>query len=260
MSYSREHRPDLNQVMLNLIVEYQAGIPLRMKPLSGHSSDVPHLGQIVTEHITPLQTTDSTTSLVADSALYSAENRQTRGETGITWITRVPATVSAAQALLTQAAPQTMAFLLAGYRYHTWMSTYGRVPQRWVLCYSEHRRPQAQRLVNNHWLKQSAAEAKAIQQLCRTAYACAADVPSARTTFAQGLQATSLHEGTVHPTPRYRMRGRSSQDTPPARVVYYSTGALAASLAAHEALVAPQSCASWPPTNSMTARDQPMHC
>jgi transposase len=34
--YSRDHRPDLNQVMLDLIVEHQAGIPVLMKPLSGN--------------------------------------------------------------------------------------------------------------------------------------------------------------------------------------------------------------------------------
>jgi hypothetical protein len=116
------------------------------------------------------------------------------------------------------------------------------VPQRWVLCYSEQRRPQAPRLVNQHWRKPSAAEAKACQQRCRPAYACAADAQQALTTLAQGLPATALHEGTVHPTPRYRRRGRPSQDTPPARMVYQSTGALASSLAAHEALVAPQRC------------------
>jgi transposase len=61
--YSRDHRPDLNQVMLDLIVEHQAGIPLLMKPLSGNSSDVQDFGQVVTEHITPLQTTYGTTSV-----------------------------------------------------------------------------------------------------------------------------------------------------------------------------------------------------
>jgi transposase len=35
--YSRDHRPDLNQVMLDLMVEHQAGIPVLMKPLSGHT-------------------------------------------------------------------------------------------------------------------------------------------------------------------------------------------------------------------------------
>jgi hypothetical protein len=38
------------------------------------------------------------------------------------------------------------------------MSTDGGVPQRWRLVYSDHRRPQAQRLGDKHWLKQRAAE------------------------------------------------------------------------------------------------------
>jgi len=37
--YSRDHRPELNQVILNLLVENQAGIPLYMKPASGNSND-----------------------------------------------------------------------------------------------------------------------------------------------------------------------------------------------------------------------------
>src|ERR671922_2209712 len=37
--YSRDQRPDLNQVMLDLIVEHHAGIPVLMQPLSGNSSD-----------------------------------------------------------------------------------------------------------------------------------------------------------------------------------------------------------------------------
>jgi len=37
--YSRDHRPDLNQVVLQLISEHQAGMPRWMEALSGHSSD-----------------------------------------------------------------------------------------------------------------------------------------------------------------------------------------------------------------------------
>ena len=49
--YSRDHRPDLNQVMLQLIVEHQAGIPVLMKPLSGNSSDPQAFGQVILAHI-----------------------------------------------------------------------------------------------------------------------------------------------------------------------------------------------------------------
>ena len=72
--YSRDHRPDLNQVMLELIVEHQAGIPVLMKPLSGNRSDAQELGQVIRDHIAHLHTTYGATYLVADSALYSADS------------------------------------------------------------------------------------------------------------------------------------------------------------------------------------------
>jgi len=78
--YGWDHRPDLNQVMLEFIVEHQAGIPLLMKPLSGNSSDADEFGQIVQDHIAQLHTTYGTTYLVADSALYNADNLQKLAE------------------------------------------------------------------------------------------------------------------------------------------------------------------------------------
>ena len=106
--YRRDHRPDLNQVMLDLIVEHQAGIPVLMKPLSGNTSDVRDFGPVVTEHMRQLQTTDGTTYLVADSALYSAANLQQLAVTGTPWITRVPATLTKAQTALEHVIPETM--------------------------------------------------------------------------------------------------------------------------------------------------------
>jgi hypothetical protein len=119
------------------------------------------------------------------------------------------------------------------------MSTDGGVPQRWRLVSSAPRRPQAQRLVDQDGLQQRAAEAQALQPLGRTADAWAAAAPHALPTLAPALQATLRHQGTVPPTPRDRRRGRPRPDTPPARRAYHSTGALASSLAAHEALIAP---------------------
>jgi transposase len=76
--YSRDPRPDLNQVMLELIVEHQAGIPLLMKPLSGNSSDAQEFGHLVRDHIAQLHSTYGTTYVVADSALYRADNLRVR--------------------------------------------------------------------------------------------------------------------------------------------------------------------------------------
>jgi transposase len=240
--YSRDQRPDLNQVMLDLIVEHQAGIPVRMKPLSGNSSDVQAFGQIITEHLGQLQLPSGTPCLVADSALYSAENLQKLAETGTKWITRVPATLREAQAVLAQADPPTMAPLTAGYRYHVVRSSYGGVAQRWGLIHSEPRQPQAQRTVDKQLLKHREQEVKAFKHLCRTAFACAADAQQALATFAQGLQTTFVAQSNVRSVLRYAKRGRPGQGVPPDQVVYQLEGALAMQLAARQARIDHQSC------------------
>ena len=214
----RDHRPDLNQVMVALIVAHQAGIPVLMKPLSGNSSDAKSFAQTVSEHIQQVQSTYGTTYLVADSALYSAENLGILQDTHAKWITRVPATVNDAQVALAQADPDMMAPLKTGYRYQTLHATYGDVAQRWLLLYSEPRRLQAQRTVTTRWLKYSAKEVKAFPKLCRTDFACEADARQAVDTFENGLQYTALQEViTVRATPRYDKPGRPKADDIPRR-------------------------------------------
>jgi transposase len=45
--YSRDHRPDLNPVRLELMVEHQAGLPLLLQPLSGHTRAGNTFGHVV---------------------------------------------------------------------------------------------------------------------------------------------------------------------------------------------------------------------
>jgi transposase len=184
--YSRDHRPDLNQVRLELMIEHQAGMPGLMNPLSGNSSDAQAFGRLVKEHMAQWQTTDGTTSLVADSALYSEANLQQLAKPQIKWITRVPATLPDAQATLAQADLQTMAPLTDGYRSRLLSSTYGGVAQRWVLISSAHRHPQAQHTVGRPLHKPGEQEVPAFQQLCRPTFACEADAQQALATFTQG--------------------------------------------------------------------------
>jgi len=240
--YSRDHRPALNQGMLELVVEHQAGIPVLMQPLSGNSHDGKAFGQVVSDHMAQLHPTATPTDLVADRALYSAENLQKLAETRLKWITRVPATLHEAQVVLAQADPQTMAPLTEGYRYHVVPSSYGGVAQRWVLIYSESRQPQAQRTVDKQWRQQSAHEVQAFQTLCRTAFACEADAHQALARFTHDLQTTCLSDSTVCPTPHYGKRGRPRPGAQPAQIVYHSAGALASRLTDRQARVDQYSC------------------
>ena len=51
--YSRDHRPDLNQVVLSLITENQAGIPLYMQAVSGNVNDTETFKKTVKSHLKP---------------------------------------------------------------------------------------------------------------------------------------------------------------------------------------------------------------
>ena len=223
--------------MLELIVEHQAGIPILMKPLSGNSSDAQDFGEVVRAHIAQLHTTYGPTYLVADSALYSADNLQKLAQTRMKWMTRVPATLREAQEVLAQADPQTMTPLMEGYRAQQFTSTYGGVDQRWVVLYSEQRRSQAQRTVDKQWRQQSDEEGKAFKKLCSTAFACEADARQALAAFVQSLRVTALPQVTLRPLARYGKRGRPGPGTQPGPVVYQIAGVLASSLATREAQI-----------------------
>ena len=53
--YSRDHRPDLNQAVLDMIVERKAGLPVLMKPLSGNVSDSGSFPELIDRHVGHLQ-------------------------------------------------------------------------------------------------------------------------------------------------------------------------------------------------------------
>jgi transposase len=69
--YSRDHRPDLNQVVLALMTEHQAGLPLWMKPLSGNGEDKAEFKQAVEAHLDQMRQAAAMDYLIAVSrALY----------------------------------------------------------------------------------------------------------------------------------------------------------------------------------------------
>ena len=78
--YSRDHRPELNQVVLNLITENKAGIPVYMQAASGNINDNEGFKNIVKHHISSLKAAQACQYFIADAALYSAETIQSLNE------------------------------------------------------------------------------------------------------------------------------------------------------------------------------------
>jgi hypothetical protein len=152
-------------------------------------------------------------------------------------MTRVPATLSAAQAVLRQADPQTMTPLADGDRDRVVPSTDGGSKPRGGRIASAPRPPHAPQTVNKPLLKQGDQEVHTVKNLCRTTFACEAAAPQALATFAQRLRAPVLHQAALRLIPRDAKRGRPGQRAFPAQVIDMLDGALASSIAAHQPLV-----------------------
>jgi transposase len=98
--YSCDHREDLKQWMLALVTSGES-IPQFLQPLDGNASDKRALLEAVTPLTQHLRESGETPGVyVADNGLYSAKNMTQLSQASVQWVSRVPETSSAAQAIV----------------------------------------------------------------------------------------------------------------------------------------------------------------
>jgi transposase len=202
-------------VILELIVEHHAGIPLLMKPLRGNSNDKVEFGQVVDDHISELCGADQPPYLVADSALYSAENLNKLAQSETKWLTRVPATLNEVQGHLAQPDLASMTELTDGYRYRDVASTFGAVAHRWLAIYSEARQKRLQKTVDNQLARQSDKERTAFKALCAKTFVCEPDARQALEQFKGTLTLSRIEDAAIGMTSQYPGRGRPRKGRAP---------------------------------------------
>jgi transposase len=138
--YSKDHRPDLVQVGLQLIVENQSGIPLLMKVLDGNQEESQSYGQFINEYAEQLQNNYDLNLIVVDSKLYNLKNLPILGgKPALSWLTRVPNGLEVVKDLITHIDKKSFKPLqdYEKYQYQEVCNTYGGVKQRWLVLKSE---------------------------------------------------------------------------------------------------------------------------
>lgn len=237
--YSRDHRPELNQLVLQLICENQAGIPVLMQPLSGNSSDKTDFRETIKSHLNQLQADVGIRYLVADSALYTAETLPTLQD--VYWVTRVPETLKLAKEQIHTHA----ATLMADRKTQSLQSitvTYANIQQRWLLVYSPEAYQRALKTVERQLFKQSQKECSAFQALCREPFACQADAEKALVKWQKKACVTQVCDVRYIQEARYRGRGRPAAGAEPDHYDVYIEGDIATQVAAYQERLERKSC------------------
>lgn len=182
--YSREHRPDLKQVVVSLITSQASALPLWLEVLDGNSSDKESFRHTVQAYTRQLES-GTTPWFVMDSAAYSAENLAAWQETG--WVTRVPQTLADVKRIQQGVATDAMTEMSDGYRIFPLCSTYGDTRQRWLLVYSAQAHARESRQLDKQVARAADAAEKAWRGLCQTTFACEADAQAALEQLTQRL-------------------------------------------------------------------------
>jgi transposase len=173
--YSRDHRADLKQFVVDLMCSGDGDIPLYLRVGDGNESDKAVFAQLMGQFKAQL---NFDALFVADSALYSQENLQALA--GLRWLSRVPATLNQAKECLQDTADEALvATEMAGYRVAALTRQFAGVEQRWLVVESEARKASDLKHLAKQITEQQKKANAQLQKLSRKRFACAADALAA---------------------------------------------------------------------------------
>jgi len=182
--YSRDHRPDLKQFILDLISSGDGDVPLFLRVADGNEADNAVFAKILCEFREQL-TLDSL--MVADSALYSAPNLALM--TNLKWLCRVPLTIKEAKDLVsTISEEQLVNSEIEGYKLAVHKSHYGGIEQRWLVVESQSRREADQDKLQQKLSKSEKEAQKKLKQLCTEKFTCPLAAVEVAQRFGQKLK------------------------------------------------------------------------
>lgn len=222
--YSRDHRPELNQVILELICENQAGLPVYMQALSGNTNDQKAFAEVTRRHVQSLKAAQQSRYFVGDAALYTADSLSALHQQKQLFVTRVPLTLKDAKHAISDLQTERLEALGDGYHGYWIEADYAGVPQRWLLVRSEQATKREQQTVTKNLLKTGTRELKQFQQLCKKRFACQQDAEQALAEFCGGLSVLRIEQAAALAQSIYRGKGRPKKDQLPDKTDYLLTG------------------------------------
>lgn len=182
--YSRDHRPDLKQFILDLICSGDGDVPFFIRVADGDESDKAVFAKILSDFKNQL---NLDTLMVADSALYTAANLAQMDS--LKWLSRVPLTVKQAKLLVEQLTEKDfLPSQIKGYRWSEHKSKYGGIEQRWLVVESEARRQSDRGRLEKNLEKSAVVANKKLRDLCSVSFVCHSDALSAAKKLSRQLK------------------------------------------------------------------------
>lgn len=211
--YSKEHRPDLKQAILELLVSQDGGVPIFTQSWDGNSSDNTIFKERSQALLRSFSEAEAPRFLVADSKLYTEDNAQNLAK--LSFITRVPATIKDVGHLIAQAFDADCWQPLAeGYWYQPVELCHYKIAQRWLIIYSQAADERACKTVERACTKEHEQLVKALFHLQAKRFDTQQAAQQALQQIAKTLHYHRLEHVCFTPHHTYAKKGRPGKDNP----------------------------------------------
>ncbi len=214
--YSRDHRPDLKQFIVDTICSGDGDVPLYLRVADGNEADKAVFAQVMKEF---RQQWDCESLQVVDAAFYTAENLESAKQ--LRWLSRVPLTLKQAQQVRAGVQEEEwQPSQQVGYRWVERQIEYAGIAQRWFVIESEKRKQADVNQIERQIDRQQQQQALKLRQLCRQDFACETDARAAAARFERTLRYHRLQKLNLVSRPHYSKGGRPRKDEQPSHFTY----------------------------------------
>ena len=206
--HSKDYRPDLNQVALNMIVENRANLPIYLQVSSGNQSDKVEFGEIIEKQVDNLKNYYGIEYIVVDSALYTKDNIEKLRKEEIFWITRVPNSRNIVKEIISIIELKQLKRIDENYAYMEIGSYYNDEKQRWIIVHNKELEHRHHKSTVKRFNRNSQKDLKAVKKYEKEKFDCQDDALRALEGLKKKLIITEIEGFEVIEHKRYSKRGK----------------------------------------------------
>ena len=220
--HSKAHRPDLKQVVQEMIVSQDGGIPLAVKNWDGNSADTKVFKERAKALVKMMKTAPRPNYLVADCKLYHKDNAEFLST--LTFITLVPSTIKLEKTLISEAlSAQQWTRIDDNYQYRVNEVAHMDIQQRWIVVNSKAAGERATKTMGRQVERAKEKLDKDLFHLQAQRFACKEDTFKALTALSKRQKYHQLSELDCIAHKVYEGRGRPKKNTPIKQIVWQAS-------------------------------------
>jgi transposase len=205
--HSKAHRPDLKQVVQEMIVSQDGGIPLACKNWDGNSADTAVFKARAKALVSSFKKGDAPSCLIADCKLYHQGNAEFLSK--LTFITLIPSTIKLEKSSISESLSKNKWQVIDdNYQYTVHEVEHMDIKQRWIVVHSKAANERAEKTVIRQVARASKKLGKELFHLQAQRFACEHDAKRALAKLAKAAKYHHVNKVTCIEHKVYGGKGR----------------------------------------------------